>query len=836
MKGGEITDNECSHAFQCFVYVDGKSSFIMEGGKISNPCGDFHDGVRVTRDSSFTMSGGEISAHEGPGVANAGTFTMSGGKISGNLTGGVHNTGTFNMTDGEISHSGEVPDSDIWWNWSGGGGVENHGTFTMSGGKISENKMRLRNSQPLDVSAAGGVTVRNGTFTMTGGEISDNVSDMHAGGVGLGEKGIIQVSGTPIITGNQRSDGKENNVNLKDGQYIDVIGELKDGADIGVTTPTEPTKDAPVEFTREYTAGGNNDDPARFFTSDAGYDVRLNDNREAELHIGAPGAVLTYGNDGNGTISDADVRFIGDADCDNDIDIDDVSRLYDIINGRVPTPTSDSREYVNADTDGDGEINTTDVLNIHAVLDKRMPLPNAAWTFTVNDTPNTGYFVSKVTYNSTNDLTKAVELNLPTGSGTETTTIDSITYTVSVDANGVTTVSGSSLALNDVRFEHEPKPTTTFYGDLTISKTVAGEGADQNKAFSFTVTLGDDTINGDYGEMEFTNGVAEFTLKHGESKTAIGLPDGVTYAVAEADYTADGYVTTKTGDTGTIVANATATAAFTNTKTPPPPEEPKTGDLTVSKTVAGDGADQDKEFSFTVTLSDTTINGTYGDMSFTNGVATFTLKGGESKTATGLPDGITYVVTEADYTSDGYVTTKTGDTGTIVANATATAAFTNTKNSTPPPEEPEYGSLTVKKTVTGNLANKDQYFTFTITFNAEGSYSYTGSKSGTIKSGDTVQLKHGRSITISGLPAGTTYSVTESGNDGYKVYSSGDKGMIAANATATAAFTNAKIIVPQTGDDSNLLLWLGIAGVSGLGMVLTVILGKKRKGKHIAAR
>lgn len=153
-----------------------------------------------------------------------------------------------------------------------------------------------------------------------------------------------------------------------------------------------------------------------------------------------------------------------------------------------------------------------------------------------------------------------------------------------------------------------------------------------------------------------------------------------------------------------------------------------------------------------------------------------------------------------------------------------------------PPDTPEYGSLTVKKTVTGDLADKNKEFTFTITFNAEGSYSYTGSKSGTLKSGDSVQLKHGESITISGLPAGTTYAVTESGNNGYKVYSSGDKGTIAANKVSTAAFTNTKSSVPQTGDDSNLLLWLSMAGISGLGMVLTAILGKKRKGKHIAAR
>ena len=390
-------------------------------------------------------------------------------------------------------------------------------------------------------------------------------------------------------------------------------------------------------------------------------------------------------------------------------------------------------------------------------------------------------------------------------------------------------------------------------GRLTVRKTLAGNDTDSTKGFEFTITLSDTSINGEYSGVTFTNGEATITLKGGESETIEGLPNGTGYEVTEADYRNDGYVTTSKGATGTIDEHTPAVAAFTNTKnTTPPPDEPsddpKTGDLTVSKTVAGEGADSNKEFSFTVTLS-SKINGTYGGMTFENGVAAFTLKGGESKRATKLPAGITYEVTEADYSADGYVTTKTGDSGRIVANGTATAAFTNTKTTTPPPPDnppdnppvnppvnPEYGSLTVKKTVTGDLANKDQYFAFTITFNAEGSYSYTGSKSGTIKSGDTVQLKHSESITISGLPAGTTYAVTESGNNGYRVYASGDKGTIAANATSTAAFTNAKSSVPQTGDDSNLLLWLSMAGISGLGMVLTGIFGKKRKGNHIAAK
>lgn len=109
-------------------------------------------------------------------------------------------------------------------------------------------------------------------------------------------------------------------------------------------------------------------------------------------------------------------------------------------------------------------------------------------------------------------------------------------------------------------------------------------------------------------------------------------------------------------------------------------ESDGTGSLTVSKTVAGNAGETNKDFHFTVTLNDKTISETFGDMTFTNGVATFTLKHGASKTASNLPEGIGYEVTEAN--TDGYTTTATGDKGTIAKDGTATAAFTNTKGST----------------------------------------------------------------------------------------------------------------------------------------------------------
>jgi len=107
---------------------------------------------------------------------------------------------------------------------------------------------------------------------------------------------------------------------------------------------------------------------------------------------------------------------------------------------------------------------------------------------------------------------------------------------------------------------------TAAHGNLSVTKTVAGNNGDTSKAFNFTVTLGDTGINGTFGEMTFTGGKAMFSLKHGESKTATNLPAGITYTVSEAEADKDGYTTTFANASGSIVKDATVTAAFTNTK------------------------------------------------------------------------------------------------------------------------------------------------------------------------------------------------------------------------------------------------------------------------------
>ncbi len=311
---------------------------------------------------------------------------------------------------------------------------------------------------------------------------------------------------------------------------------------------------------------------------------------------------------------------------------------------------------------------------------------------------------------------------------------------------------------------------------LSVSKRVDGVVFEPDKEFTFTVELSDKTINGVKGDMEFVNGVATFTLKHGESATANGLPEGTTYTVTEENY--DDYTTTSNGATGTISNNGASAASFVNTR--------KVGDLAVSKTlVSKRTADVNQEFTFTVTLSDTNINGAFGDMTFVDGVATVALRGGQTKTAKGLPTGITYTVTEA--TADGFVlTSKTGDTGTITQTA-STAAFTNTR---------EVGDLTISKTVISDkAADADQEFTFTVTLddrNISGTYDDMAFNKGIA----TVNLKGGASATATGLPTGIGYTVTEATAEGFALTSkTGDTGVI-STTEAVAAFTNTR----DTGD------------------------------------
>ena len=194
------------------------------------------------------------------------------------------------------------------------------------------------------------------------------------------------------------------------------------------------------------------------------------------------------------------------------------------------------------------------------------------------------------------------------------------------------------------------------------------------------------------------------------------------------------------------------------------------GDLVVSKTVAGSQGETDRLFNFTVTLSGSTLNGWYGGMEFKNGVATFQLPHNGRIMAEGLPAGITYTVTETEAGQDGYVTTVADNnaTGRIAADGVTNVAFVNTKEETTEPvPSPDPGETP------DNGSNN-------------------GSDSG------------------SNTPAKTPAPVQN------------------VSAAAAPAAQAAAAVIPQTGDDSQPLMWVVLAAGS-LGLLAVLLVAKRRR-------
>ena len=159
-------------------------------------------------------------------------------------------------------------------------------------------------------------------------------------------------------------------------------------------------------------------------------------------------------------------------------------------------------------------------------------------------------------------------------------------------------------------------------------------------------------------------------------------------------------------------------------------------------------------------------------------------------------DNVSYAVVE-DPVPDNFVPTYSqakvnNDTRTIEINIMNTYS-------------PPLGSLTISKTVKGDVPNYQKEFKFRVTFTDENGnpveqeFNYTGSKEGTIKSGGTITLKHDESITINDLPAGTKYTVTEIEiPDGYTPDKSEKSGVIVGNEETGLEYINNYKATPTT--------------------------------------
>lgn len=395
---------------------------------------------------------------------------------------------------------------------------------------------------------------------------------------------------------------------------------------------------------------------------------------------------------------------------------------------------------------------------------------------------------------------------------------------------------------------------TRNVGALEITKKLEGTGYNDRVAvsnavrtsFGFTVRLwredgvrltGDNrpTLNGKALTLEtrtengFTYDEAHVTVDMADGAAATGEERGVTignilvdthYTVIEDEngYQTEGYVV-RQGEQGGVMTDAGDTLRFVNTR--------DTGSLEIVKNLDGRTAEFGREFEFTVTLSrndNIALAGTYLTQSgrtvafednAAGGVtARVRVAGGGSLTILGIPSGTSYTVSEADYTADRYTTTSTGAVG-VVETAAVRATFLNTR------ANPGYGALTVTKTVEaiGGAKIPDTQFVFDIALTLEDGEDFTGTLRTTRTSGETgrlyfnggaasIRLSHGESVTLSGIPLGTSYTVTERAAQDMRVSSTSSEGAIKGTGhmaafvnTMTQAYTD--LIVRKAWNDAN---------------------------------
>lgn len=113
-------------------------------------------------------------------------------------------------------------------------------------------------------------------------------------------------------------------------------------------------------------------------------------------------------------------------------------------------------------------------------------------------------------------------------------------------------------------------------------------------------------------------------------------------------------------------------------------------------------------------------------------------------------------------------------------------------------EADKFGDLKITKVV-DSYDQKDYgvKYTFTVVFDAQGSFEYDGTYSGVITSGDSIELGHNEYIVIHGLPEGISYVVTEVAPQGFTVKETNAQGTIGDGNVQEVSFINVKPEPPK---------------------------------------
>ena len=435
---------------------------------------------------------------------------------------------------------------------------------------------------------------------------------------------------------------------------------------------------------------------------------------------------------------------------------------------------------------------------------------------------------------------------------------------------GTEAVDATVIVTNAYEAPANEGATSKAPGTIVVKKVVdSPRASDRQKDFGFRVSLYEDAertqagdFSGTYGDLEFANGVAEFTLRDGESKTVANLPtdeDDLWYEVQEIDAGGLERSSSKeeSGD------GATHTWTFTNTYV-----FNAEGTINVAKEVVGDAYDGEDDFTFelaaidgaplpestSVTIRNNTAAG-FGTITYTeSGTYFYTIFEQVPEEA---PLGMSYAtdpvwarvdVDDALATTVQYGTEEAVRAGTAehAAAAVVQNRYTN------------IGSIAVREVVdSSRSADKSRDYAFRITLYDDDERTQVKDLTGTY--GDLeftngvaeFSLRDGESQTVANLPLGQTgvaYEVEETDDGGLttswnkemsddnasvtitctNTYTSSSQNAVAKGKTSVAKTSTAKATTPATGDPTNMAI-LAVLALVGIGGIVFGLIRRKKQ-------
>lgn len=360
------------------------------------------------------------------------------------------------------------------------------------------------------------------------------------------------------------------------------------------------------------------------------------------------------------------------------------------------------------------------------------------------------------------------------GSGTGTT----VSPTAEEDFTGFRTDTLTAAATQLVTYRNVVD--TSALGELRVTKQVAeGSDAAAGRAFDIGVALGGEavpagtpyTVNGEERTVE-TAGIVPLT--HGETAVFTGLLAGTAYAVTE---------TPPEGWRAAFDAAVTAEGVTSPTRAD--------GEVPVGGSVAVTVTNATYDYAISLPLTKTLLGEAEADGFWC---------GGEIYRVAVLPNGVDDAVR---ITVNGSV----WDGGAL--------AFVNRTSR----------SLTVRKTVEGEMGDRSKAFPFTAVLTVDGqAVPFPVGEGYTVSGGQAAfALRHGESLTFTGLPYGGVVTVTETEHAGYTVTNSGrsgDSGAVTLGDGGELVFVNTKRAVPDLGVAGGTLLPAGALVCCGGGLLL----------------